>query len=87
MDSRDAEIEYCKAHDIHLPFSVDTATAAIVNLWHISHEGLELEDPACEPNYDHLLVLGSYSRKAPDEPEYLTMTFEAAFLKQSMAKK
>ena len=47
------------------------------NLWHISHEGLELEDPACEPNYDHLLVLGVSPEKAPDEPEYLTMTFEA----------
>ena len=58
MDSRDAEIEYCKAHDIHLPFSVDNSYSRDRNLWHISHEGLELEDPACEPNYDHLLVLG-----------------------------
>ena len=77
MDSRDAEIEYCKAHDIHLPFSVDNSYSRDRNLWHISHEGLELEDPACEPNYDHLLVLGVSPEKAPDEPEYLTMTFEA----------
>ena len=76
MDSRDAEIEYCKAHDIHLPFSVDNSYSRDRNLWHISHEGLELEDPACEPNYDHLLVLGVSPEKAPDEPEYLTMTFE-----------
>ena len=46
------------------------------NLWHISHEGLELEDPANEPNYDHLLVLGVSPEKAPDEGEYVTMTFE-----------
>ena len=46
------------------------------NLWHISHEGLELEDPANEPNYEHLLVLSVTPEKAPDEPEYVTMTFE-----------
>ena len=46
------------------------------NIWHISHEGLELEDPANEPNYDHLLVLGTTPEKAPDEAEYVTMTFE-----------
>ena len=47
------------------------------DLWHISHEGLELEDPSLEPNYDHLLVLGVSPEKAPDEGEYVTMTFEA----------
>ena len=46
------------------------------NLWHISHEGLELEDPSCEPNYDDLLVLGNTPENAPDEDEYVTMTFE-----------
>ena len=46
------------------------------NLWHISHEGLELEDPANEPNYEHLLVLSVTPEKAPDEGEYVTMTFE-----------
>ena len=46
------------------------------SLWHISHEGLELEDPANEPNYDHLLVLGVSPEKAPAEGEYVTMTFE-----------
>ena len=77
MDSRESEIEYCQAHGIHLPFSADSSYSRDRNLWHISHEGLELEDPACEPNYDHLLVLGVSPEKAPDEPEYLTMTFEA----------
>ena len=76
MQSREDEIEYCKAHGIHLPFSADSSYSRDRNLWHISHEGLELEDPACEPNYDHLLVLGVSPEKAPDEPEYVTMTFE-----------
>jgi len=76
MDSRESEIEYCKAHGIDLPFSADQSYSRDRNLWHISHEGLELEDPANEPNYDHLLVLGVSPEKAPDEGEYVTMTFE-----------
>ena len=76
MDSREAEIEYCKAHGIDLPFGTDQSYSRDRNLWHISHEGLELEDPANEPNYEHLLVLGVSPEKAPDEPEYVTMTFE-----------
>ena len=76
MDSRESEIEYCKAHGIHLPFSADSSYSRDRNLWHISHEGLELEDPANEPNFDHLLVLGTTPEKAPDEGEYITMTFE-----------
>ena len=76
MDSRESEIEYCKAHGIDLPFSADSSYSRDRNIWHISHEGLELEDPACEPNYDHLLVLSTTPEKAPDEGEYVTMTFE-----------
>ena len=76
MDSRESEIEYCKAHGIDLPFSADSSYSRDRNIWHISHEGLELEDPANEPNYDHLLVLGTTPEKAPDEGEYVTMTFE-----------
>ena len=76
MDSRESEIEYCKAHGIHLPFSADSSYSRDRNIWHISHEGLELEDPANEPNFDHLLVLGTTPEKAPEEGEYVTMTFE-----------
>ena len=76
MDSRESEIEYCKAHGIDLPFSADSSYSRDRNLWHISHEGLELEDPANEPNYEHLLVLGVTPEKAPEEGEYVTMTFE-----------
>ncbi len=77
MSSREEEIEYCRAHGINLPFSADSSYSRDRNLWHISHEGLELEDPANEPDYDHLLVLGTTPEKAPDEGEYVTMTFEA----------
>ena len=76
MDSRESEIEYCKAHGIHLPFSTDSSYSRDRNIWHISHEGLELEDPSNEPNYDHLLVLGTTPEKAPEKGEYVTMTFE-----------
>lgn len=76
MQSREDEIEYCKQHGIDLPFSADNSYSRDRNLWHISHEGLELEDPANEPNYDHLLVLGVSPEKAPNEGEYVTMTFE-----------
>ena len=76
MDSRESEIEYCKAHGIQLPFSTRSSYSRDRNIWHISHEGLELEDPANEPNYDHLLVLGVTPEKAPDEGEYVSLSFE-----------
>ena len=76
LQSREDEIDYCRAHGIDLPFSTDQSYSRDRNLWHISHEGLELENPANEPNYDHLLVLGVSPEKAPDEGEYVTMTFE-----------
>ena len=76
MQSREEEIAYCEAHGIHLPFSASTSYSRDRNLWHISHEGLELEDPANEPNYDHLLVLGVSPEKAPEEGEYVTLSFE-----------
>ena len=67
MDSREAEIEYCKAHGIDLPFGTDQSYSRDRNL---------LENPANEPNYEHLLMLGVSPEKAPDEGEYVTMTFE-----------
>ena len=76
LQSREDEIEYCRQHGIHLPFSPDSSYSRDRNIWHISHEGLELEDPANEPNYKHLLVLGCSPEDAPDEGEYVTMTFE-----------
>ena len=76
MDSRQAEIDYCKAHGIDLPFGTDQSYSRDRNIWHISHEGLELENPALAPNYDHMLVLGVTPEKAPEEGEELTITFE-----------
>ena len=76
MQSREDEIEYCKAHGIDLPFDASHSYSRDRNLWHISHEGLELENPGQAPNYDHLLVLSVSPENAPDEGEYVTMTFE-----------
>ena len=77
MNSREEEIEYCKAHGIDLPFSMGKGYSRDRNLWHISHEGLELEEPENAPNYDELLVLGVTPQQAPDEETEVTMTFEA----------
>ena len=76
MQSREDEIEYCHAHGIDLPFDASHSYSRDRNLWHISHEGLELEDPANAPNYDHLLVLGVSPEKAPEEGEMISLTFE-----------
>ncbi len=76
IKSREEEIEYCRQHGIELPFDASHSYSRDRNLWHISHEGLELEDPACEPNYDHLLKLGVSPEKAPDEPTIITLTFK-----------
>ena len=77
FQSREDEMEYCRQKGINLPFSADSSYSRDRNLWHISHEGLELEDPANEPNYKHMLVLGVTPEDAPNQPEYVTMTFEA----------
>lgn len=76
MNSREEEIEYCRKHGINLPFSADTSYSRDRNIWHISHEGLELEDPANAPNYDHLLVLGVTPEKAPDKETEILLSFE-----------
>ncbi|MDI9241003.1 argininosuccinate synthase [Fusibacillus kribbianus] len=77
MKSREDELRYCEEHGIKLPFKADNSYSRDRNLWHISHEGLELEDPACAPNYDHMLVLGQTPEKAPDEGETVSITFQA----------
>ena len=76
MQSREDEIAFCKAHGIDLPFDAKHSYSRDRNIWHISHEGLELENPANEPNYDDLLVMSTTPEKAPDKAEYVTMTFE-----------
>ena len=76
MQSREDEIEYCKQHGIALPFDHSHSYSRDCNIWHISHEGLELEDPSLEPNFANMLVLGVTPEEAPDQGEYVTMTFE-----------
>ena len=76
FQSREDEIAYCKSKGINLPFDHSESYSRDRNLWHISHEGLELEDPALAPNYDHMLVLGVTPEKAPDKPLEVSMTFE-----------
>ncbi len=76
FQSREDEIAYCKSKGIDLPFDHSQSYSRDRNLWHISHEGLELEDPANAPDYDHMLVLGVTPQKAPDKETEVTMTFE-----------
>ena len=77
MQSREDEMAYLEAHGIPFEASHDTSYSRDRNIWHLSHEGLELEDPANEPNYKHLLQLGVSPEDAPDVPEYITLDFEA----------
>lgn len=76
LKSREDEIEYCIKHGINLPFSADNSYSRDRNIWHLSHEGLELEDPAKAPNYDHILMLSVPPQKAPDDGEIISLTFE-----------
>ncbi len=77
FQSRQDEIDYCKAHGIHLAFSADeNSYSRDRNIWHISHEGLELESPAIAPDYDHLLVLTTPPEKAPDVMTEVSIDFE-----------
>ena len=76
LKSREDELAYCKSRGIDLPFDHSHSYSRDRNLWHISHEGLELEDPSLAPNYEHMLVLSVTPETAPDEPTDLTLTFE-----------
>ena len=78
IKSRDEEIDYAEAHNIPLKISRETNYSKDKNIWHLSHEGLDLEDPANEPMYskDGFLEMGVSPEQAPDTPTYLTITFE-----------
>ena len=76
IKSREDEIEYLEKRGIPVPMKKDDTYSRDKNLWHLSHEGLELEDPANEPNYDKLLHLSVTPEKAPDTPEYVVIDFE-----------
>ena len=76
IKSRDEEIDYAEAHNIPLKISRETNYSKDKNLWHLSHEGLDLEDPANEPMYDKILEMGVSPEQAPDKPTYVTIHFE-----------
>ncbi len=76
LKSREEEIAYAEAHHIPLKITRETNYSKDKNLWHLSHEGLDLEDPANEPDYDKILELGVSPQKAPDKPRYVTVSFE-----------
>lgn len=76
LKSREDEIEYAEARHIPLKINKETNYSKDKNLWHLSHEGLDLENPANEPMYDKILELGVTPEQAPDTPTYITLTFE-----------
>ena len=79
IKSRDEEIDYAEAHNVPLKINRETNYSKDKNLWHLSHEGLDLEDPANEPQYAKkgFLEMGVAPEQAPDEPAYVTIDFEA----------
>ena len=78
IKSREEEIEYAEAHNIPLKINRETNYSKDKNLWHLSHEGMDLEDPANEPLYNKpgFLEMGVSPEMAPDTPEYVTISFE-----------
>ncbi|MBE6970324.1 MAG: argininosuccinate synthase [Ruminococcaceae bacterium] len=78
IKSRDEEIDYAEAHNVPLKISRETNYSKDKNLWHLSHEGLDLEDPTNEPQYDKpgFLEMGISPAMAPDAPSYVTLDFE-----------
>ena len=78
IKSREQEIEYAEAHNVPIKITRETNYSKDMNLWHLSHEGLDLEDPANEPQYNKpgFLELGVSPEMAPDKPTYVTISFE-----------
>ena len=76
LQSREEEMEYCRVRGIECPVKKGDSYSRDRNIWHISHEGLELEDPSQAPNYDTLLKLSVSPQKAPDEPTKITLDYE-----------
>ena len=78
IKSRDEEIDYAEAHNIPIKLTRETNYSKDMNLWHLSHEGLDLEDPMNEPQYNKegFLEMGVSPEMAPDKPTYITLSFE-----------
>ena len=76
LQSREDEIQYLIDRGLEVPMKKEDSYSRDSNIWHISHEGLDLEDPANEPKFDSLLKLGVSPEQAPDKPTYVSITFE-----------
>ncbi len=76
IKSREDAVEYCIKHDIKLNLPANQLYSRDKNIWHLSHEGLELENPDTAPDYENLLMMCSTPEKAPDEAEIITIDFE-----------
>ncbi len=76
IQSREEEIEYLEKRNIPVPMKKSDSYSRDDNLWHISHEGLDLEDPANEPKFEGMLKMTVAPEKAPDKAEYVTLAFE-----------
>ncbi|MBR6557775.1 MAG: argininosuccinate synthase [Clostridia bacterium] len=77
IKSRDEEIDYAIEKNVPIALTRETNYSKDKNIWHLSHEGLDLENPANEPDYDKILELGVSPEKAPDKATYVTIGFEA----------
>lgn len=76
IQSREDALEYCEKHNLSIPMKKDTSYSRDRNLWHLSHEGLDLEEPSNEPNYSKLLQMSVTPEEAPNEPTYIELEFE-----------
>lgn len=76
IKSREEELAYAEERGIPVPVTKETNYSMDMNLWHLSHEGMDLENPANEPKYDKLLKLIVPPEKVPDQPTYVTIEFE-----------
>lgn len=76
LKSRDDELDYAASRNVPVPVTKETNYSKDKNIWHLSHEGLDLENPANEPNFDKILELGVSPEKAPDKAAYITIGFE-----------
>ncbi len=82
MQSREDEVKFLEERGLPVPVKKDDSYSRDKNIWHLSHEGLDLEDPANEPDYDKILQLGVTPEKAPDVPTYVTLEFEEGICKK-----
>ena len=76
IKSREEEYEYAQKHNVPLKITKETNYSKDKNIWHLSHEGLDLEDPSNEPKYDEILEMGVSPENAPDLPTYIEISFE-----------